>query len=240
MRRPFVLALAAALALPAAARAQFADAPTPQRFTISPFLGYAFTYTQKGTVHLTDTHGTNAADYQRQVGGGIMPGVSVEYRMPGRFGAAATVAYNKRGGETLATNYVDVPVLSSPGGSMWFARGSLTMQLYDNSDMQLHQSTAQVSVGPALVRDVPASASGRPAINAFAVSAAANAELPLPWKGFSFRAAVEDYVAFLSRADLSVQLGSDISANSGQAVAADLSGGATHLYAIRAGLSYRF
>ncbi len=243
MKRRMLIALAAALACPAVVAAQEQAAPPQSRFTIAPFLGYAFSYTQRGTVRFTDAQGTYAADYDRQVEGGWMPGAQVEYHLPGRFGISAAVAYNKRGEETFSTDFIDVAPLYSTGTKMWFLRGAITMDLAEpggSDDLRIRHPTASLSVGPALVREVPEAASGRPATNAFALNAAASAELPLPWKGFGVRASVEDYMSYLPRSDIAVQLGADLTSQVGHAYAADLSGGATHLYVLRAGLAYHF
>ena len=241
MKRRMLIALAAALVCPTLSVAQERAVSPQPRFTISPFLGYAFSYTQRGTVRFVDSQGVYAADYVRQVKGGWMPGVSAEYRLPGRFGASASAAYNHRGDESLSTNFIDVAPLYSSGGSMWFLRGAVTMDLKeDDADLRITQPTGRVSLGPALVREVPDAKTGRPATNAFALNGAATAELPLPWKGFAFRATFEDYMAFLPRGDLGVQLGADLTSQVGHAFGAELSGGATNLYVLQAGLSYNF
>ncbi len=240
MMRRMLFALAIAFACPALAVAQEIGSAPPPRFTVSPFLGYAFSYTQKGTVILTDKDGSYSAGYERHVGGGMMPGVAVEYRAPGRFGASAALAYNHRGDESLSTDYVDVAPLYSPGAAMWFARAAVTMELKDDDDMRLHQPQGQLSLGPALVREVPDARTGRLSYNAFAVNGAATAELPLPWKGFSFRASFEDYMAYLPKGDVGVQLASDLFVQTGRPFAADLGGGATHLYVIQGEVAYHF
>ncbi len=242
MTRRMLIALAAALACPAVVAAQEYAAPPQPHFTIAPFLGYAFTYTQRGTVRFTDAQGTYAADYDRQVQGGWMPGAMVEYHLPGRFGLSAAVAYNKRGEESFTTDFIDVAPLYSTGTKMWFLRGAITMDLaeHDADDLRIIHPSAHLSVGPALVREVPDAASGRPASNAFALNGAAEAELPLPWKGFGVRASFEDYMSYLPRGDIAIQLGADLTSQVGHAFAAELSGGATHLYVMRAGLAYHF
>lgn len=239
MRRRIAAVLAAALACPAFVGAQEA-APAAPRFTISPFLGYAFAYNQSGTVRFIDTKGTYAAQFKRQVAGGIMPGIALEARGFGRFGLSVAGAYNRRGDETLSTDFVEVAPMFSSGSDLWFARAAVTMDLAETDDLQLHKLTGRVSVGPALVREVPAVETGRLASNAFAINGSVVAEAPLPWNGFSFRGAFEDYMAYLPRADVAVQLGRDVSGQLGHAYGTELSGGATHLYVIRGGISYRF
>jgi len=239
MKRRMLVALAIALSCPVVAVAQEEPSP-PARLTIMPFLGYAFTYTQKGTVHFTDVRGTYAADYERQVEGGVMPGVDVELRAPGRFGLSAALAYNHRGNETLSTDFVDVAPLYSSGAAMWFLRGAVTMELREDSDMRLAQPTAELRVGPAILRESPDAYTGRSAYNALAINAGASAELPLPWKGFAARGTFEDYMAFLPTGDVGVQLGMDVSTQIGRPVAAQLSGGATHLYVAQVGVAYHF
>lgn len=243
MKRPIVWALAAALLVPALASAQDPTAPPPPaaRYTVSPFLGYAFGFTQKGTVHVVSQGGSDAADYNRHVGGGMMPGISFEYRLPGRFGAAAAVAYSKRGQERISTNYLDVAPLHSNGSTLWLAKVAATLELADvDPDMRLHYATAQLSAGPALLREVPDGTTGRAAVNSVALNVAATGEMPLPWKGFSVRGAFEDYIAQMPMTDVSVQLAADMTGQFGQAISADLSRPTVSLFVIRAGLSYRF
>jgi hypothetical protein len=241
MRRRIAVALAAALALPVVASAQDIAPPPQQRFTISPFLGYAFNFHQKGTVRFTDSKGTYVANYVRDVAGGTVPGVSVEYKATNRFGVQVAGAYNRRGEESLSTDFVELAPLFSPGGTFWFARAAVSMDFYEgDDDVRLFKPSAQVSVGPALVREVPALASGRLASNSFAVHAAASGELPLPWKGFSVRGAFEDYMSYLPHTEVAFQLGTDVSQQLGQLYAAELSSGPTHMYMVRAGISYRF
>lgn len=241
MKRPIVWALAVALLVPALASAQDPFAPPPTRFTVSPFLGYAFGYTQRGTAHFTSAAGVGAADYERHVDGGMMPGIAVEYRMPGRFGANASFAYNKRGQETVSTDYVDLAPMYSNGSALWLIKAAATMELTESSpDLTLRHIEGQLSAGPALIREVPDATTGRPAVNSIGVNVAAAAEVPLPWKGFAFRGAFEDYIAGLPLTDVGVQLGTDVSGQAGQAISAELSRPTTHLYVIRAGLSYHF
>jgi len=240
MKRRMVIALAAALACPTLAAAQERALPRQTGFAISPFLGYAFAYSQHGTVRFTDIQGgVYRATYNRRVDGGVMPGLALEYQ-PGRFGFSAAAAYNRRGEETLATDFADVLPLYSPGGSMWFFRGTLTIDLREaEDDLRIAHPTARLSLGPAMVRDVPDTATGRAPRNAFAVSGAASAELPL-LKGLGLRGSFEDYVAFLPLADVGVQLGENVSGQFGQPFAADLRGGVAHLFVVRAALSYHF
>lgn len=243
MKRPIVWALAAALLVPALASAQDPTAPSPPspRYNVSPFLGYAFGYTQKGTVHVVSEGGSDAADYSRKVGGGIAPGIAFEYRLPGRFGAAAAVAYNKRGQERISTNYLDVAPLYSNGSTLWLMKLAATMELADvDPDLRLHYAQAQLSAGPALLREVPNSTTGRAAVNTVAFNVAATGEVPLPWKGFSVRGAFEDYIAQMPMTDVSVQLAADMSGQFGQAISAELSRPTVQIIVIRAGLSYRF
>ncbi len=239
MKRRMVIALAAALACPIAVAAQVPAAQKPY-FTISPVLGYAFTYMQNGTVTFTDAQGNYTADYRRQVDGGWMPGVEAEYHLPGRFGVSAAIAYNRRGDESFSTDFVDVSPLSGKGSKMYFLRAALTMDLREGDDMRVTHPTAHLSVGPAVVREVPPLTTGRPAYNAFALNGAANAEMPLPWKGFAVRASLEDYMAYLPRGDLAVELATNLSSQTNGAFAAELTGGPTHMYVLRAGLSYHF
>ncbi len=240
MKRRMVIALAAALACPIAVAAQ-ERAAERSHFTISPFLGYAFAYQQRGTATFTDAQGSYASEYTREVEGGWMPGVEADYRLPGRFGLSAAVAYNKRGEESFNTDFVDVASLFSKGSKMYFLRGAVTMDLRDSEPgMQITHPEAHLAVGPALVREVPDVSTGRPASNSFALNGAANAALPLPWKGFAVRVVLEDYMTYLPRGDIAVQLATDLSGQVGSAYAAELTGGATHLYVLRAGLSYSF
>ncbi len=239
MKRRMLVALAM-LAVPAYATAQDRAAPPPSRVTISPFLGYAFTYTQRGTVQLTDVKGSYTANYQRQVDGGVMPGVSVEVRAAGRFGFSATAAYNHRGNETLTTDFVDVAPLYSSGGKMWFLRGAVTMDLLDDDDMRIRPARGQLALGPAMVREIPDASTGRAAYNALAINGAATGELPLPWKGFSVRGTFEDYMSYLPKGDVGLQLSADMFQQTGRPYSAQLSSGPTHLYVIEAALAYRF
>ncbi len=240
MKRRMLVALAIALACPALAAAQEEPAP-PSRLTISPFLGYAFTYTQKGTVRFTDQSGSSAAaDYERQVKGGVMPGVELEFRAPGRLGFSAAVAYNKRGQESLSTDFVDVAPMYSNGGKMWFMRGAVTMDLLDDDDMRLTRPRGQIRVGPAMVHEVPDAATGRAAYNAVAINGAASGELPLPWKGLGVRGTFEDYMAYLPKGDVGAQLAADANLQTGGNFSAELSGGATHIYVVQVGLAYHF
>jgi len=240
MKRRMLVALAIALSCPAVAVAQEEQPAPPSRLTIMPFLGYAFTYTQTGTVHFTDVTGTYVADYQREVQGGMMPGVDVELRTPGHFGLSAALAYNHRGNESLSTDFIDVAPLYSSGSAMWFLRGAVTMELREDNDMRLAAPTAELRVGPALVREIPDAYTGRSAANALALNAAATAELPLPWKGFAARGTFEDYMTYLPKGDVAVQLGMDVGSQVGRPVAAQLSGGATHLYVAQVGVAYHF
>ncbi len=242
MKRRILVLLAAVLVVaPASLAAQRAFGEDQPHFTISPYFGYAFAYNQHGTVRFRDASGVYTATYRREVQGGVMPGVAVEYHAPGRFGLSAAGGYNRRGDETLSTDYVDVAPLTSPGSTMWFVRGALTMDLREGpDDLRLARSNAHLALGPAMVREVPDAATGRLPYNAFAVNGAASAEFPLPWKGLAFRGSFDDYMAFLPMADVGLQLAANVSNQIGRPFLADLSGGTTHIFVLQAGLSYHF
>ncbi len=237
MKRRMVIALAAALACPLAVAAQERPS-TLGHIKVSPFLGYAFAYTQSGTVTFTDAMGNYEGQYKRVVEGGWMPGAEVEIHFPGRFGLSGAVAYNKRGEETLRTELVDVPI-ASHGSKMYFARAALTLDLRESDPgMQVTHPYAHLSVGPAILREEPDALTGRSPYNAFAMNGAANAEMPLPWKGFAVRVALEDYMAYLPRGDVAMALATSLSTQSAGNFAAEVTGGPTHLYVLRAGLTF--
>ena len=244
MKRQIVLALAALLVLPALALSQETSAPA-RRLTVSPFLGYAFSYAQKGTARLTvfDQSGSQTAigEYDRQVTGGIMPGVAVDYDLPGRWGASAAFAYNQRGDESVSLDYYDVAPLFTAGSALWLVRAAATMDLLqEESDLQIHHPVAQLYFGPAFMREVPAGGAGRPARNVLGLNGGANIELALPWKGFSARGTFEDYMSHGSNDNVAVQLGSDLSTQTGLTTVAQMTHGLTNMYVVRAGLSYTF
>lgn len=249
MTRRIVLALAAALALPTFSAAQEPASKSPAtRVTVSPFLGYAFAFEQKGTVDISGLdsnlrHVSYSGSYSRRVAGGMMPGLIVDVRLPGRFGASFAGAYNKRGTETLSTQFVELPPLEEPGETFWFTRAALTMELTDEGeDLRVYHPTAQISVGPAFIRTVPASVSSanRTTTNTVGLNAAANMELPTAWKGLSVRAAMEDYVADLPNDGAALDLGTDINGKIDGTYYATLTRRMTHMFAIRLGLAYRF
>ena len=72
------------------------------------------------------------------------------------------------------------------------------------------------------------------------LSGGANVELALPWKGFSARGTFEDYMSHGSNDNVAVQLGSDLSTQTGLTTVAQMTHGVTNMYAVRIGLSYTF
>ncbi len=240
MKRQIVLALAALLVLPALALSQETSAPA-KRFTVSPFLGYAFTYTQKGAVGLSSPTLALTGTYQREVKGGVMPGIALDYDLPGRFGASAAFAYNKRGTETVTLDDPNMAPMYNPGETLWFVRAAVTMDLLQSDpDLQIHHPLGRLFAGPAFVREVPASVTGRSSANAIGLNLGAIVELPLPWEGFSVQGAFEDYMSHISNAGVATQLGSQYTFDRAELVTADMTHGLTNMYAIRAGLSYKF
>ncbi len=244
MKRPYVLALAASLVLPAFAVAQEARAPA-RRLTVSPFLGYAFTTTQKGTARVTvyspTATNSNTGAYERQVKGGVMPGLVVDYDLPGRFGASAAFAYNKRGDETVSLDFYDVSPMYTAGSTLWLVRAAATMDLLQqDTDLQIHHPDAQLFAGPVYVREVPDAVTGRPATNAFGLNAGANVDMALPWKGFSVRGTLEDYMTHASMSGVATQLGTDLSTQTSYATEAVMTHGISHMYVARVGLTYTF
>ncbi len=246
MKRQIVLALAALFALPAFALSQEASAPA-RRITVSPFLGYGFSYTQKGTTRLTEflpgppaTTRSDVGPYERQVKGGVMVGLTADYDLRGPFGASVAFAYNKRGDETVSLDYYDVAPMYTAGSALWMARAAATMDLIqENTDLQIHHPTAQLFFGPAFMREVPA-AGTRPARNVLGLNGGANIELALPWKGYTVRGTFEDYMSHGSNDAVAVQLGSDLTSQGPNLTEAQMTHGLTNMYAVRIGLTYTF
>jgi len=134
-----------------------------------------------------------------------------------------------------------VAPLFTAGSALWLVRAAATMDLLqEESDLQIHHPVAQLYFGPAFMREVPAGGAGRPARNVLGLNGGANIELALPWKGFSARGTFEDYMSHGSNDNVAVQLGSDLSTQTGLTTVAQMTHGLTNMYVVRAGLSYTF
>ncbi|HET9982131.1 MAG TPA: hypothetical protein VFQ38_01025 [Longimicrobiales bacterium] len=243
--RPIAFAIGAMALLPSLARAQesVVDPPPPSRFTVTPFLGYGFSYTQNGTVQLQVQTSSGTADYQRQERGGAIVGVTGGAHLRGPFSAVATLAVNPRGTVTTRTTFPAVEDRQEPGGTMYIGKLGLRMDFHEtDAGMQQHRASAALSFGPALVHeslDDPQDV-GRGSMTRLAVNAGAVAELPLPWKNASFSATVEDYVLFLDDAAAASQMSQWVIRKTGLPAVAQVSAGSAHLYVARAGVSFRF
>lgn len=245
--RSIVFALAAAALLPGIAAAQavappLVDAPAAPRFTFSPFIGYAFTSTQKGTVAARVRGQLGTADYERQIGGGVMAGATMEARVSKLFSVVGMAAVNPRGTVRTRTGFADLEDREQPGGTYWIARAGLQLGLRETDPgMQQHTAVGALSVSPAVIRQQASDAyDAIPSATRYGMNAAATVELPLPWKGFAVRAVAEDYMLFGDDPSASVQMSEWVTRKAGSPALAQISAGAVHLYAVRAGLSYHF
>lgn len=243
--RPIAFAIGALALLPSLARAQESviDPPPPSRFTVTPFLGYGFGFTQNGTVQLRVDDASATADYQRQERGGVIVGVTGEARLRGPFRAVATLAVHPRGDVTTRTTFPNVEDRQEPGGTMYLGKLGLRMDFHETDPaMQQHRAAAALSLGPALVHesfDDPQDV-GRGSTTRLAVNAGAVTELPLPWKNASFNATFEDYVLFLDDAAAASQMSQWVIRTTGTPAVAQVSAGAAHLFVARAGIAFRF
>lgn len=164
MRRTAFLTCLALFAVPHAGHGQ-SPAPAPDgepRFGVMAFVGYAYMPTARGTLLLSE--GSGAAwpfEFRSRTRHVVPIGASVEYRLTPSWALSGAAAYARRGdgsvfvGSTSRARVTkdgrDFLELPRSGGSLWIARAGLTLTS--------PHFPLRMTMGPALIRELPATRS---------------------------------------------------------------------------------
>jgi hypothetical protein len=247
MKRHWVFALAALVALPCAARAQ-SDQGWGPVFRITPFIGVSPDFSQEGFAAVLTAGGISSHRYRLEHGSSVLFGVNGEYRVWNRFAIVAGGAWSSRGQGRLL-DFEDELLYDNrnglEGSSLWMAKAGLAVRLREvRPDMQLRRLNASIFAAPAFIHDVAKTSAFTPpngddTVNHWGLNLGAEAELPLANERMAFQLGFEDWITLWNEDDYSPRIGSYIQLpNPGAAVAIDADN--SHIVVFRAGLSWRF
>ena len=243
MKRHWVYALAALIALPCALQAQ-GDPGWGPVFRVTPFIGVSPGFTQEGIATVFTANGLNDHRYELEHGSSIAFGVNGEYRLWNRFGLVGGLTWSSRGQGRLI-DFEDEFVREFEGTTLWMAKAGLAMRLREvKPDLQLRRLNASIHIAPAWIHDSPKTSVFTPgdaatSINHWGLNLGAEAELPLTNERLAFQLALDDWIVFWDEDKYSGRMQGYFQeriSNASVAIDPDNS----HVVIFRAGLSWRF
>lgn len=244
MKRHWVFALAALVAVPRPASAQ-SDMGWGPRLRITPFVGISPGITQEGDAFTSQAGTITRHPYEMELNSGVALGVNAEYRVWNRFSIVGEGVWSTRGSGTL-TDARDARVDTISGSNYWIAKVAAAMRLREhNPDMQLNQLDGSIFVGPAYIRDAPkvelnTPAGARAAITQIGLNVGADAELPLANNRLALQVGLEDFIIFWDEAAYAGRIGSVLQQRIPTIDAVGIDAGNTSLWIGRVGLTFRF
>ena len=247
MKRHWVFALAALVALPCAAQAQ-GDPGWGPVLRVTPYVGVSPGFSQEGFGSVLTAGGISSHPYRLEHGSSLLFGLNAEYRVWNRFAVVAGGAWSSRGQGRLI-DFQDELVYDAQNGlegsSLWMAKAGLALHLREvRPDMQLRRLNASVFVAPAFIHDVAKTSVFTPVgaedhVNHWALNVGAEAELPIGNERLAFQLGFEDWITLWDEDNYGTRVGSYFQlANPGAAVAIDADN--SHIVVFRAGLSWRY
>lgn len=247
MKRHWVLALLALVALPCVARAQ-GDPGWGPVFRVTPFVGLSPGFSQEGSATVLTAEGISSHPYRLEHGSSVLFGINGEYRVWNRFAIIAGGAWSSRGQGRLI-DFQDELVYNEQNGlegsNLWMAKAGLGMRLREvRPDVQLRRLNASLFVAPAIIHDRAKTSVFTPteadnSVNHWALNLGADAELPLANDRLAFQLAFEDWIVLWDEDTYASRVGSYIQqTNPDAAIAIDPDN--SHIVVFRAGLSWRF
>lgn len=247
MKRHWVFALAALVALPCVAQAQ-GDPGWGPVVRVTPFVGISPGFSQEGHATVLTAGGISSHEYRLEHGSSVLFGLNAEYRVWNRFSIIAGGAWSSRGQGRLI-DFQDELVYDDQSGlegsALWMAKAGLALRLREvRPDVQLRRLNASVFIAPALIHDraktsvfTPTAADNT--VNHWGLNLGAEAEMPLANERLAFQLGFEDWIILWDEDNYADRVGGYVQlANPGAAVAIDADN--SHLVVFRAGLSYRF
>jgi hypothetical protein len=243
MKRVIVAAVAACILLPHAGAAQnpaLIERPVwGPKIQVTPFVGFAAAASRVEHWRFDGPLGSAREDFEVELASGPAGGVTVEMQAVERLAVIGSVAFLTRG-ETLERSRTSNLTYRHEGSNFVFAKAALALRLRESiSELQMHNLSGTIFVGPAFVREMPRSDPGAPAplleaSNYFGLNAGLDVVVPLPFEGFTLQAGVEDYYIRWNDAELA-RRNDAIVPGITSAVETD----PTHNIVFRAGLSVR-
>jgi hypothetical protein len=253
-----VLALAGALALPAAAAAQNtggfpaqppADLVPYTRFAVTPWVGVRAPYGSGD--YFVVTEGGDQYQLEEDRGGGVAVGLNAEYRITGPLNLVAGVTYsagdqNELTVTSLGSTATETTFLGD-GPEMWFVKAGVQYRLPDPiPDNRRFHPAAYITVAPSLVvADYPEfdgvddeNLTG--SSSHFGLNLAVDAVNAIGSRGLALSFGVEDYITFWNQDDVR---GHDEAVLGGlfeEPVTIDYNSSIANILVLRAGLSWRF
>lgn len=247
MKRHWVLALAALVALPCVVQAQ-GDPGWGPVVRVTPFVGLSPGFSQEGHATVLVPEGLSSHAYRLEHGSSLLFGVNGEFRAWNRFSIIAGGAWSSRGQGRLI-DFQDELIYDEQNGlegsTLWMAKAGLGMRLREvRPDVQLRKLNASLFIAPALIHDRAKTSAFTPAaatnnVNHWALNLGADAEMPLANDRLAFQLAFEDWIVLWDEDNYGTRIAPYIQqAQPGAAVAIDADN--SHIVIFRAGLSWRF
>jgi hypothetical protein len=215
-----VLALAAAMVVPAAVQAQanpgFVPEPHPNvlsfaRFAVTPFVGLRVPY-GSGTYYLLFDDGTQFR-LNEDRGGGTALGLQAEAQIAGPLNFVASGTYSS-GNEDVVhfrDGSTDLGSIRFDGPAIWFAKAGLSYRIPDPApDTRRYHPSAAITVAPAVVFTRPrgfdgAGAEIRRNRQHFALNLGVDAAHRIGSRGLALHLGVEDYITFWNASGMRVR-----------------------------------
>lgn len=254
-----VLALAGALALPAAAAAQnnggFASQPPADlvpytRFAITPWVGLRVPYGTGDYFVITEAGDQFQLDEDR--GGGVAVGLDAQYQIRGPLNLVAGVAYTAADEDELTVTTLGgatstTEVFLSDGPEMLFIKAGLQYRLPDPvPDNRRFHPAAYLTVAPSLVvmdfpeiegldnEDVTGTSTH------FGLNLGAEAVTNIGSRGLALSFALEDYLTFWDQDRLRLRDEVLLGGLFDDTVTVNYDSNSANILMVRAGLSWRF
>jgi hypothetical protein len=253
-----VLALAGALALPAAAAAQnnggFASQPPADlvpytRFAITPWVGLRLPY---GTGdYFVVTEGGDQYRLDEDRGGGAAVGLNAEYQLRGPLNLVAGVAYTAANEDEVTVSTVGTSPTSTSyeidGSEMWLIKAGLQYRLPDPiPDNRRFHPAAYITVAPSLVvTDFPEiEGLDNDDVNGssthFGLNLGVDAVTNIGSRGLALSFGLEDYITFWDQDRIRARDEVLLEGLFEEPVTVDYDSNAANILVLRAGLSWRF
>jgi hypothetical protein len=246
MKRPTLAAVAVAVLFPGAALAQnppLMESPSwGPRFQVTPFLGFAPIVSRLERWSVTGPGGTAAQNYEIDLGTGMAGGLSVEVNLIDRFALIGSGLFITRGRTTETAQDEGGVQFQHEGSNFIIAKGALAIRLQEQtSELQVHQLSGTVFVGPAYIREMPkndvlADAVLLQPLSHYGLNFGVDAVIPTPYSRLGLQLGAEDYVVWWNAAELA-RRNDAVFANNGYQTTSRLETDPSHHFVLRAGLS---
>ncbi|MGH7476329.1 MAG: hypothetical protein ACRELD_08570 [Longimicrobiales bacterium] len=247
-----LLALIAMAPLPVAGQRIFEQ--PPPRFEITPFFGWRLTYEQTREQLIFDNQEATLVFDEVDVSGAPLYGLEGLFNLWGPWSLVGSLGYVSGSDATVTRETEDELVqFSVAAGTMWLLRANAQFRFPENEefeDQRLHTPEAFIFAGPTWIRTDPAELQGpnvsgldyyTAPIDQLAVNIGIRATSGVPWwENVGFHLVAEDFITFWNDTAL-IERDERLFRESGFAnLRTDINTRRSHIFAVRAGLSWRF